>query len=176
MGRERLHSWETKDSGARSEYGSGMVRDTEEGKPRFDLIRPLGVPYEQQMLTRFAALMARGAAKYNARNWEKADSEEELKRYYSSAARHFEQWLAGEQDEDHAAAVYFNIMAAETLKYKLEVNNGGTNQQARDAIGQYFEAGAKGPRTEFPVRDCGVNGCTVARVEGEDYHSRGRRA
>lgn len=54
----------TKDSGKRTEFASGMVRDIDEGKPRFDLIRPLGVPYKAQMLTRFAELMARGAKKY----------------------------------------------------------------------------------------------------------------
>jgi hypothetical protein len=113
-----LH-FETKDSGKREEYDSGMRRDTEEGKPRFDLVVPKGVPFEEQILTRFAALMARGAEKYSERNWEKANSEAELNRYYSSAFRHFMQWLTGETDEDHAAAVMFNIMCAETLKWKL---------------------------------------------------------
>jgi hypothetical protein len=111
--------WSTKDSGKREEYDSGMRRDTEEGKPRFDLVVPKGVPFEEQILTRFAALMARGAEKYSERNWEKANSEAELNRYYSSAFRHFMQWLTGETDEDHAAAVMFNIMCAETLKWKL---------------------------------------------------------
>lgn len=112
-------AYETKDGGERQEYASGMQRDTERGKPRFDLLMPKGVPFDAQMLTRFAALMARGAEKYDARNWEKADSEAELGRYYSSAFRHFMQWQVGETDEDHAAAVMFNLMAAETLKYKL---------------------------------------------------------
>lgn len=111
--------YHTKDSGQRSEYASGMVRDTEEGKPRFDLLHPLGVPYQEQMLTRFAMLMARGADKYGDRNWEKARGDEELKRYYSSAERHLQQWIAGENDEDHAAAVMFNILAGETVKYRM---------------------------------------------------------
>jgi hypothetical protein len=109
----------TKDSGKRQEFESGMRRDTEEGKPTFSLLVPKGVPYEEQILTRFAALLARGAEKYTARNWEQANSEEELERYYSSAFRHFMQWICGEDDEDHAAAVMFNIMCAETLKWKL---------------------------------------------------------
>jgi hypothetical protein len=111
--------FETKDSGERMEFSSGMKRDTEAGKPRFDLLWPKGIPFEEQMLTRFAALMARGAEKYDARNWEKADSEAELDRYHSSAARHFAQWASGERDEDHAAAVMFNLMCAETLRWKL---------------------------------------------------------
>jgi len=109
----------TKDSGSRAQFDSGMQRDTEEGKARFDLTIPLGVPYDKQLITRFANLMARGAEKYDARNWEKANGQAELDRYYSSAYRHFMQWITGETDEDHAAAVLFNITAAETLKYKL---------------------------------------------------------
>lgn len=109
----------TKDSGERAEYASGMVRDTDKGKPRFDLLLPLGIPYEQQMLTRFAALMARGAEKYSERNWEQANSPEEVDRMKSSALRHMMQWLAGETDEDHAAAVMFNLMATEATEWRM---------------------------------------------------------
>jgi hypothetical protein len=112
--------FETKDSGKRSEYNSGMVRDTNEGKARFDLIHPIGIPYKEQILTRFAELMGRGAVKYSARNWEKANGKEELDRFKESALRHMEQWVCGEKDEDHAAAVFFNIMAYETTLYKYE--------------------------------------------------------
>nr|WP_238362231.1 dATP/dGTP diphosphohydrolase domain-containing protein [Actinopolymorpha pittospori] len=96
-----------------------MVRDTEEGKPRFDLLLPLGVPYSAQLLTRIAEHMARGAVKYTDRNWEKAQGPEELARYKSSAHRHLMQWLAEDREEDHAAAVFFNLLAAETVRYKM---------------------------------------------------------
>lgn len=105
----------TKDSGERQEFDSGMKRDTEAGKPRFDLLIPDGVPYEDQLLTRFAMLLARGAEKYDARNWEQANSAEEVARAKSSAFRHFMQWLCGEVDEDHAVATMFNIMVVETV-------------------------------------------------------------
>lgn len=114
-----MTEYTTKDSGERAEFESGMQRDTQSGKPRFDLTQPIGVPYEEQLLTRFAALMGRGAEKYTERNWEKADSEEELARMKSSAFRHFMQWYHGEKDEDHAAAVLFNIMAFEATSYKM---------------------------------------------------------
>ena len=109
----------TKDSGKRAEFDSSMQRDTNEGKARFDLLLPSGVPYDEQLLTRFANLMARGAVKYNERNWEKASGESELSRFKDSAFRHFMQWINNESDEDHAAAVLFNIMGAETVKYKI---------------------------------------------------------
>jgi len=99
----------TKDSGKRQEYKSGMRRDSLEGKPDYTLI------YEP-MLTRWAELMTRGAEKYGRRNWELANSEEELERFKASAYRHFIQWLRGDNDEDHAAAVMFNISAAEKIK------------------------------------------------------------
>jgi len=114
----------TKDSGERQDYDSGMRRDVTTGKPDFYLCLT-EVPYEQQLLTRWAMLMTRGAEKYGRRNWQLANSEEELERFKSSAFRHFVQWIAnGEPDEDHAAAVLFNINAYETIKYKMENENG----------------------------------------------------
>lgn len=110
----------TKDSGKRQDYASGMRRDLQEGKPRFDLIVPQSIPYTETMLYRWAMLMERGMVKYGYRNWELANSEEELIRYYSSAFRHFMQWMSGEEDEDHAAAVMFNIQAAEYVKWRIE--------------------------------------------------------
>lgn len=109
----------TKDSGVRQEYDSGMVRDTQEGKPMFALLLPVGVPFDEQFLTRCAALMTRGMAKYGLRNWEKANSKEELERFKESGLRHHMQHLAGETDEDHAAAVFFNLLAQITVEYKL---------------------------------------------------------
>lgn len=107
------------DTGARETYRSGMVREPDTEKPRFDLLVPEGVPYEEQMLTRFAKCLTKGAKKYSDRNWEKADSQEEVNRMKASAFRHFMQWMTGEDDEDHAAACMFNILAAETISRKL---------------------------------------------------------
>lgn len=109
----------TKDNGKHKEFSTWMLRDTNEWKPRFDLLHPLSIPYEEQMLTRFAKLLARWAIKYKERNWEVANTKEELDRFKESASRHFEQWLCWETDEDHASAVWFNIMWAEMVKYKM---------------------------------------------------------
>lgn len=116
--------YETKDSGERQEYVSGMRRDIQDGKPRFDLLLTDGLPYEEQFLTRFAALLGRGSVKYGERNWQLASSGEELSRFRASALRHVMQWASGEVDEDHAAAVAFNLMAYEYVKWKLGNEDG----------------------------------------------------
>lgn len=110
----------TKDSGKRQEFASGMQRDTQDDKPRFDLLFPVGVPYSDQFLTRVAELLARGAVKYSERNWESAAGEEELARFKSSALRHLIQYINGETDEDHLAAVAFNLMGAHLVEWKLK--------------------------------------------------------
>lgn len=91
----------TKDSGKREEFASGMVRDTREGKGRFDLISPFA-------LRRLAGLYERGARKYKPRNWEQGAP---FSRFLDSAARHLNQYMTGETDEDHLAAVVWNICA-----------------------------------------------------------------
>ena len=117
--REEYQDFTTKDSGERVEYSTGMQRDTTTGKPRFDLITPANQTYTETMRYRSAMLMARGAEKYGGRNWEKASTQDELDRFLQSAERHFEQWVRGETDEDHAAAVIFNITGAEYVKGRI---------------------------------------------------------
>lgn len=98
--------YETKDSGERVEFDSGFTRDIQEGKPRYDLIPP-------ELLKRLAELYSRGAEKYKDDNWRKANTIEEYKRFLASAFRHFMQWVSGDEDEDHAAAIMFNVIAYE---------------------------------------------------------------
>ena len=110
----------TKDSGKRQNYKSGMRRDLQEGKARFDLLIPENQKYNETMLYRWAMLMERGMSKYGYRNWEKANSKEELIRFKQSAFRHFMQWFSDEDDEDHSSAILFNLNAYEWLKEKLK--------------------------------------------------------
>ena len=110
VGKTTLHGgaeFTTKDSGERQQFASGMQRDVTEGKIKWHLI------FSGPMLERWAKLMTRGAEKYDDNNWMKANSEVELTRFRSSAVRHFMQWYNGDTDEDHAAAVIFNINGAE---------------------------------------------------------------
>lgn len=97
-----------------------MRRDLQDGKARVDLLLAEGVPYDEQLLVRAGGLMERGASKYGERNWEKANSQEEMNRFKASALRHLLQWYCGETDEDHPTAVIFNLIAYESTKWKLQ--------------------------------------------------------
>lgn len=110
---EKYEQFVVKDSGVREEYASGMRRDTQEGKPDYTLIH---IPF----LTRIAIHLGKGAIKYGENNWQLANSLSELRRFQKSAFRHLVQWLMGEKDEDHMAAVCFNLMAAEYVKDRIE--------------------------------------------------------
>ncbi|MDG6938297.1 MAG: hypothetical protein JRN42_07160 [Nitrososphaerota archaeon] len=118
-----------KDSGRRREFESGMVRDVEEGKTDFLLV------FDGPMLERWAEHLTKGAKKYSPRNWMKAEGEEELRRFRSSAARHFFQWLRGDQDEDHAAAVFFNINGAAYVEGRMAFEEDLKRAIGRDADG-----------------------------------------
>lgn len=112
--------YKTEDSGKRYEEDSGFQRDTQEGKPRFNLLFPKDMPYKEQPLTRLAELMGRGAEKYDDRNWERADSEEALERAKESLLRHTIQTVTGETNEDHKAGIMFNTIFIIYLEWRLD--------------------------------------------------------
>lgn len=121
----------TKDSGERVNFTSGMTRDTATGKINYR--RLLDGP----MLERWAGLLARGAEKYpdvspGVANWTLADGVEELRRFEESAFRHFIQWIRGDRDEDHAAAVIFNINGAEYVRPKVSAEQIAANNERHE--------------------------------------------
>lgn len=93
--------YEIKDSGKKETFATGAIRDDGEGKGRYDLISPIA-------LQRLAILMEKGARKRGARNWEKGFP---VSRCWDSATRHLQKHLRGMRDEDHLAAILFNVMA-----------------------------------------------------------------
>lgn len=111
-------SFTIKDSGKREEFASGMVRDTTDGKTNFLKV------FDGPMLERWAVHLTKGAVKYpdvkiGVANWTLAAGEAELQRAKESATRHFFQYMRGDKDEDHAAALYFNVNLMEYVKGKL---------------------------------------------------------
>lgn len=94
------------------DFSTGSHRDSSKGKPRYDLI-------SSHALKRWALLMARGAEKSGARNWELGQP---ASRYYESAYRHLMQFsLKDEPLEDHLSAVLFNIGAIIDLQERVEL-------------------------------------------------------
>ena len=88
-----------KDSGERTEFPSGAVRDMHEGKGRFDLL-PMCV------LMRLAKHYEAGAKKYSDRNWEKGIPAHS---FADSAFRHLVKYMDGQNDEDHLIAAIWNL-------------------------------------------------------------------
>lgn len=105
--------FEVKDSGKREEFASGMQRDTEEGKIKYHLIA------SGPMLERWAIHLTKGSYKYSDDNWMKASGEEEYQRFRKSAFRHFMKWWKGDNEEDEAAAIFFNINGAEHVRERM---------------------------------------------------------
>ncbi len=109
-----MTDYAVKDSGQRQEFASGMVRDTQDGKIDFTLV------LDGPLLERWADHLTKGAGKYAPRNWMLASGDAEYQRFRQSAFRHFVQWMRGDADEDHAAAVVFNLNGAEYVKAQAE--------------------------------------------------------
>ncbi len=102
-----------KDSGKRQEFKTGSVRDSNEGKPRFELITPLA-------LHRLAVHYANGSKKYGDDNWTKGQP---LRRYIESAERHLFKLKMGFTDEDHESACAWNILAFMHTKMMIEAGD-----------------------------------------------------
>jgi hypothetical protein len=97
------------DSGERQLFSTGSVRDTHDGKGRFDLI-----PFYP--LFRLARHYENGAVKYGDRNWQKGQP---LSRYLDSAARHIWRLIDGAVEEDHAAAAAWNLFGFLWTAHKI---------------------------------------------------------
>lgn len=88
-----------KDSGDRTEFTTGAVRDMHEGKGRCDLL-PMCV------LLRLARHYENGCKKYGDRNWEKGIPAHS---FADSAMRHIFKYMDGQRDEDHLIAAIWNL-------------------------------------------------------------------
>lgn len=88
-----------KDSGERTQFESGAVRDLGVGKGRMDLI-----PWN--VIMRLSKHYEAGAQKYEERNWEKGIPSHS---YLDSAFRHLAKYSEGWDDEDHLIAAIWNL-------------------------------------------------------------------
>lgn len=94
------NNFDIKDSGERTTFDSGAQRDRGGEKSRPDLISPF-------FAERLGWHMMRGARKYQAWNYCKGMPNSE---YWASLNRHVQCAAMGMTDEDHLAAIAFNVM------------------------------------------------------------------
>ena len=98
-----------KDSGARTNFATGSMRDDGGRKGRPSLI--------SQIPMRVLAIhMQDGAAKYSDRNWEKGQP---LSRYIDAAERHMWSVENDEKDENHMGAWLWNVHCFIHTAYKI---------------------------------------------------------
>jgi hypothetical protein len=97
-----------KDSGDRTEFSSGAVRDMHKGKGRMDLL-----PWAAIM--EVSKHCERGADKYGEHNVDKGIPTSSL---CDSAARHLGKYLDGWTDEDHLLASAWNLLWALQMRIK----------------------------------------------------------
>lgn len=105
-----------KDSGERTEFAGGMVRDSS-GADKTDYTSVMFGP----MLERWAVHCTKGRLKYEdpfpgIPNWTLASGVEEFLHARGSLLRHLMAYLRGETDEDHAAAIMFNVNVMEYVR------------------------------------------------------------
>ena len=100
------------DTGVRTSYSSGAVRDASIGKGKPHLIPP-------EALRRLAIHYENGGRKYKDRNWEKGIP---LSSFVDSLYRHLWSVIEGETDEDHGAAVIWNAVGLLQTKHWIDTN------------------------------------------------------
>lgn len=99
---------EIKDSGERTRFDTGAVRDMHTGKGRMDLL-----PWEA--LVEVSKHCEEGALKYGERNCEKGIPIHSL---IDSAFRHLAKYMMGMKDEPHLRAAAWNILFALYMEIK----------------------------------------------------------
>ena len=88
------------DSGERSEFTTGAVRDASYGKGIPSAIPP-------RALIKLAKRFEDGAAKYKRDNWKQGIP---ISRYIDSLYRHLWAFMAEDQTEDHLGAIIWNAV------------------------------------------------------------------
>ena len=103
-----------KDSGDRTQFNTGAVRDMHEGKGRMDLL-PLTAIIE------LSKHCEEGASKYGEHNIDKGIPQHSL---CDSGMRHLVKYMRGDMDENHLRAACWNLMwALEQSIVKPDMND-----------------------------------------------------
>lgn len=106
--KEKLRRNNIKDSGERTTFSTGAVRDIHEGKGRMDLL-----PWAA--IIEVSKHCEKGAKKYGEHNVDRGIPTHSL---LDSAMRHAAKYLDGQEDEDHLLAAAWNLLWAVQMRCK----------------------------------------------------------
>lgn len=106
--KEKLRRNNIKDSGERTTFSTGAVRDMHEGKGRMDLL-----PWAA--IIEVSKHCENGAKKYGEHNVDRGIPTHSL---LDSATRHAAKYLDGQDDEDHLLAAAWNLLWAVEMRCK----------------------------------------------------------
>lgn len=159
-----------KDSGERTEFGSGAVRDMHEGKGRMDLL-----PWAA--IIEVSKHCEEGAKKYGEHNVDKGIPTHSL---CDSAARHLAKYLDGQDDENHLVAAAWNLLWAvqmvvknpecvDTPWKKPEQGAEEKNVEAKNPKMPFTDAEYAKLREEF-CRGRYCKDCPLYKTEGNTCH------
>lgn len=128
-----------KDSGERTEFSTGAVRDMKRGVGRMDLLPWYGI-------MEVSKHCEEGAEKYGEHNVDKGIP---LHSLCDSAARHLAKFIAGEIDEDHLRAAAWNLLwALNQRKTHPELDDlyshKETVEKVRNLVDEFNKAKANG--------------------------------
>lgn len=98
------------DSGERTEFSTGAVRDMHAGKGAMWLL-----PFNS--ILRLSRHYESGAEKYGVMNWNKGIP---VSSFIDSALRHLAKYMCGCDDEDHLAAAAFNVLGAMEMELTMK--------------------------------------------------------
>ena len=148
---------EIKDSGNRRTFDTGVVRDMQTGKGRFDLL-PMCV------LMRLAKHYEKGAIKYEERNWEKGIPAHS---FADSAMRHLVKYLDGYDDEDHLIAAIWNLAGLAWTEEKRPEMMDIPARQKNTKVDEYGKKWFRGicPYTEIECLKWTCEVCDVMKAE-----------
>lgn len=99
------------DSGDRTEFPTGSVRDRQAGKGRHDILM-------FHAIDELAKHCEGGIEKYGEDNWRLGQP---LRQYLASAFRHLFKLLAGSKDENHARGLLWNAAAFIETRYMIKL-------------------------------------------------------
>ena len=119
---------EIKDSGERTVFPTGGVRDMHEGKG--DMV---SIPWES--ILRLSKHYENGAKKYQRWNFRKGIP---ISSFIDSACRHLAKYQCGMDDEDHLSAAAFNVLGAMLMENTMPEMNDLPLRKGKKTF-NYFE-------------------------------------